>query len=117
MAGLRRSDDRDAAISLRRMDGFDRLGFQVRDQGPEGRVAFGHRRGELVERVACQRGKREPPLAGSDLYIACVVGVFDAAIRVAAAQTLFGGPDVEGVSSLLCQYGADNRMHERLRSA
>ena len=46
-----------------RMDGFDRLGFQVPDQGAECRVAFGHGRGELVERVACQRRKKAPALA------------------------------------------------------
>ena len=60
-------------MSLGRMDGLDRLGFEVRDQGAECRVAFGHGRGELVERVACQRRKRAPALAGSDLGIACVV--------------------------------------------
>jgi len=73
MAGLRRSDDCDAAVSLRRMDGFDRLGFQVRDERAECRVAFGHRRGEVVERVTGHRGIRPPALAGSDLGIACVV--------------------------------------------
>ena len=55
------------------MGGFDRLGLQVGDQGAECRFAFGHGRGELVERVACQSRKRAPALAGSDLGIACVV--------------------------------------------
>jgi hypothetical protein len=55
------------------MDGFDRLGFEIGDEGAECRVAFGHGRGELVERVACQRRKRAPALAGSDLGIARVV--------------------------------------------
>ena len=77
------------------MGGFDCLGFEVRDQGAECRVAFGHRRGELVERVTPHRGNRAPLLAGSDLGVARVVCVLDAAIRVAAAQPLFGGPDVD----------------------
>ncbi len=55
------------------MDGFDRLGFQVRDQSAECRVAFGHGQGELVERVACQRRKRAPAFAGSDLGVARIV--------------------------------------------
>ena len=56
-----------------RMGGFGRLGFQVRDQGAECRVAFGHGRGEFVERVTSHRGTNPPPLAGSDLGIACIV--------------------------------------------
>ena len=55
------------------MDGFDRLGVEVRDQRAECRVAFGYRRSEFVERVACQCGNGPPALAGSDLGIACVV--------------------------------------------
>jgi len=55
------------------MGGFDRLGFQVGDQGAECRFAFGHGRGELVERVACQRRKRAPAFAGSDLGVARIV--------------------------------------------
>jgi len=55
------------------MEGFDRLGFQVRDQGAECGVALGHGRGELVERVACQRRNRPRALAGSDLGIARIV--------------------------------------------
>ena len=59
MAGSRRSDDFDAAVSLVRIDGFDRLGVEVRDQGAECRVAFGHGRvnSSSVSHVSAERGR------------------------------------------------------------
>ena len=50
-------------------------------------------------------------VAASDFDVACIIGVFDTAIDIPAAEPLLRRPKVEGETSLFRQNRSNNDMH------
>ena len=63
------------------------------------------RQGEFIHRAAGDCVTYEPPCTQSNLHLAGVMSIFNAAIRVAAATSAFGCPQIERESSILVTMG------------
>src|SRR5205823_1172369 len=72
---------------------------KVRARIPRAGV-FGESRNKLIECAAGHHGASHALRAGSDLHFAGVMGVFDAAIGMATAQSILGCPRIECKASI-----------------
>lgn len=77
---------------------------------------FGKHRREFIERAAGHHRAGNAPPAGSDLRLASVMSVLDAAIGVTTAQSVIGSPRIERKASIPRYDGSNNDVHRGLLS-
>src|SRR3954452_1488559 len=70
-----------------------------------------HQPRELIDCAAGDYLMRAALFRGSNLDLASVVGVFDAAVRIPRAKPLLGRPAVEGIATLPRQNRSNNDLH------